>query len=65
MNTKTVFSIQYNGSRYQVRELSYSRSYVRYDMLQDRRVINSSRYLTKRTAILELLQIVRLNIINS
>lgn len=65
MNTKTVFSIQYNGSRYQVRELSYSSSYVRYDMLQDRRVINSSRFLTKRTAILELLQIVRLNVINS
>lgn len=65
MNTKTVFSIQYNGSRYQVRELSYSSYYVRYDMLQDRRVINSSRFLTKRTAILELLQIVRLNVINS
>lgn len=65
MNTKTVFSIQYNGSRYQVRELSYSSSYVRYDILQDRRVINSSRFLTKRTAILELLQMVRLNVINS
>lgn len=65
MNTKTVFSIQYNGSRYQVRELSYSRNYVRYDILQDRRVINSSRFLTKRTAILELLQMVRLNVINS
>lgn len=65
MNTKTVFSIQYNGSRYQVRELSYSSNYVRYDMLQDRRVINSSRFLSKHTAILELLQIVRLAVINS
>ena len=65
MNTKTIFSIQYNGSRYQVRELSYSSYYVRYDILQDRRVIKSSRYLSKRTAILELLQMVRLNVINS
>lgn len=65
MNTKTVFSIQYNGSRYQVRELSYSSYYVRYDILQDRRVLNNSRYLTKRAAILELLQIVRLAVIDS
>lgn len=65
MNTKTIFSVQYNGSRYQVREISYSSNYVRYDMLQDRRVINSGRFLTKRCAILELLQILRLNVIQS
>lgn len=64
MNTKTVFSIQYNGSRYQVREIRYSSAYVRFDILQDRRVINASRFLTKRTAILELLQLVRLKVIN-
>ena len=63
MNTKTVFSIQYNGSRYQVREIRYFSNYVKFDMLQDRRVINTSRFLTKRTAILELLQLVRLKVI--
>lgn len=63
MNTKTVFSIQYNGIRYQVREIRYSSDYVRYDILQNRQVVNSSRFLTKRSAILELLQLVRLNII--
>lgn len=63
MNTKTVFSIQYNGIRYQVREIRYSSNYVRYDILQNRQVVNSSRFLTKRSAILELLQLVRLNII--
>ncbi len=65
MNTKTVFSVQYDGSRYQVREIRYSSSYVRYDVLQDRRVINSGQFLTKRTAILELLQILRLKVIQS
>lgn len=63
MNTKTIFSIQYAGSRYQVREFSYSSSYVKYDILQDRRVLNSSRFLSRRGAILELLQLVRLNVI--
>lgn len=63
MNTKTIFSIQYNGIRYQVREISYSSGYVRYDILQNRRVVKSSQFLTKRSAILELLQLVRLNII--
>lgn len=63
MNTKTVFSIQYNGIHYQVREIRYSGNYVRYDILQDRHVVNSSRYLTKRSAILELLQLVRLNVL--
>lgn len=63
MNTKTVFSIQYNGNRYQVREIRYSINYVRYDILQNRRVINSSRFLTKRSAILELLQLVGRNVI--
>lgn len=65
MNTKTIFSVQYNGSRYQVREIRYSSNYVRYDMLQDRRVINSGRFLSKRSAILELLQILRLAVIQS
>lgn len=64
MNTKTIFSVQYNGSRYQVREIS-SGSYARYDILQDRRVVKSGKFLTKRTAILELLQILRLNVIQS
>lgn len=63
MNTKTIFSIQYNGIRYQVREIRYSSNYVRYDILQNRQVVNSSRFLTKRSAILELLQLVRMNII--
>ena len=63
MNTKTIFSIQYNGIRYQVREIRYSSNYVRYDILQNRQVVNSSRFLTKRSAILELLQLVRLNVI--
>lgn len=64
MNTKTIFSIQYNGNRYQVRELRYSSNYVRYDILQNRQVLNNSRFLSKRGAILELLQMVRLNVIN-
>lgn len=63
MNTKTIFSIQYGGSRYQVREISYSSCIVRYDILQDRRVLKSSPYFTKRSAVLELLQLVRLNVI--
>ena len=63
MNTKTVFSIQYNGIRYQVREIRYSSDYVRYDILQNRCVVNSSRFLTKKSAVLELLQLVRLNVI--
>lgn len=58
--------MQYNGSRYQVREISYDSSYfVRYDILQDRRIIKSSKYFTKRCAILELLQILRLAVIQS
>lgn len=65
MNTKTIFSVQYNGSRYQVREIGYSSNYVRYDILQDRRLIKSGRYWTKRSAILELLQILRLAVIQS
>lgn len=63
MNTKTIFSIQYNGSRYQVREIRYSSYIDRYDILQDRRVVKSSRYFTKKTAILGLLDLVRLNVI--
>lgn len=63
MNTKTIFSIQYNGSRYQVREIRYSSNYVRYDMLQDRHVLKSSRFLSRRGAILDLLDRVRLNVI--
>lgn len=63
MNTKTVFSIQYNGIRYQVREIRYSSNYVRYDILQNRRVVNMSGFFTKRSAILELLQLVRMNVI--
>lgn len=63
MNTKTIFSIQYNGIRYQVREIRYSGNYVRYDILQNRRVVNMSRFLTKQSAILELLQLVRMNVI--
>lgn len=66
MNTKTVFSVQYDGSRYQVREKRYSSNYVIYDVLQDRRVlISGDKFITKRTAILELLQILRLKIIQS
>lgn len=65
MNTKTIFSVQYNGSRYQVREMSYSSNYARYDILQDRRVVKSGKFLSKRPAILELLQILRLNVIQS
>ena len=65
MNTSTVFSIQFDGHRYQVRELRYSSTFVVYDILQDRRVIKRSRFFTKRSAILELLQIVRLLIIQS
>lgn len=63
MNTKTIFSIQYNGIRYQVREIRYSSNYVRYDILQNRHVVNSSQFLTKRSAVLELLQLVRMNVI--
>lgn len=65
MNTKTVFSVQYDGSRFQVREMRYTSSIVGYDILQDRRVIKSSRYFTKRSAILELLHILRLSVIES
>ena len=65
MNTKTIFSVQYNGSRYQVREISYSSYFVRYDILQDRRVIKSGKFWSRRSAILELLQILRLNVIQS
>lgn len=65
MNTKTIFSIQFDGSRYQVRESRYSSNVVIYDILQDRRVLKRSRFFTKRGAILELLQIVRLSIIQS
>ena len=65
MNTKTIFSIQYNGSRYQVREIRYSGNIVRYDILQDRRVVESSKYYTMKTAILGLLQMVRLKVILS
>lgn len=65
MKTKTIFSIQYNGIRYQVRELSYSSIVVRYDILQDRHVINTSRFFTKRSAVIELLQLVRFDIINN
>lgn len=63
MNTKTIFSIQYDGSRYQVREIRYASTYVKYNILQDRRVLNSSRFLTRRGAILELLQLVRLKVV--
>lgn len=63
MNTKTVFSVQYNGSRYQVRKISIDfSSYVTFDILQDRRVIKA-KYYSERSAILELLQIIRLKII--
>lgn len=65
MKTKTVFSVQYDGSRYQVRETRYSSSFVRYDILQDRRVIKSDRFFTERSAILDLLQILRLKVIQS
>lgn len=65
MNTNTVFSVQYNGSRYQVREIRYSSGYVGYDMLQDRRVMNSGRFMTKQNAILEMLHILRLKVIQS
>lgn len=65
MTTKTVFFIQYDGSRYQVRATQYGSGYATYDILQDRRVLMHSKYYTRKNAILELLQIVRLKVIQS
>lgn len=55
MKTETIFSAQYNGARYQVRKISIdSGEFVKYDILQDRRVLRKVFY-TKRAAILDLL----------
>ena len=63
MNTKTVFSVQYNGNRYQVRETRCSSTFVKYDILQNRRVVISDKYLTKRTAILMLCDSIRRQVV--
>lgn len=65
MATKTIFSIQYDGSRYQVRATQYGSGHATYDILQDRRVLNSGKYYSRKAAMLELLQIVRLKVIQS
>lgn len=62
MNTKTIVSISYKGDRYQVRKLSYSSYFVKFDILQNRRVIKSN-LMTERSAIMELLNILRFRVI--
>lgn len=60
MKTKTIISLQFNGHRFKVVEVSYEwRNYVTYDVLQDRRKIRSN--VTKTVAAYEIMTIIRNN----
>ncbi len=63
MNTKTIFSAQYEGNRFQLIEVGYSSQFVTYSILQNRRVIKS-RLIGRRCAMLEFNNVLRLKIIN-
>ena len=60
MKTKTIISLQFNGNRFQVVEISHEwTNSVRYDVLQDRRILRSN--MTKISAAYELITIIRNN----
>lgn len=60
MTTKTIISLQFNGHRFQVVEVSHEwNNSVRYDLLQDRRKLRSN--MTKMGAAYELVEIIRRN----
>lgn len=62
MNTKTIVSISFKGDRYKLRKLSYSSYFVKFDILQNRRVIKFN-LMTERSAIIVLLDILRARVI--
>lgn len=60
MSKKTIISLQFKGHRFQVIEERLEwRTYVRYDVLQDRRVLRSN--CTLMSAAYELIEIIRNN----
>lgn len=60
MSKKTIISLQFKGHRFQVIEESFEwRTYVRYDVLQDRRILRSN--VTLIVAAYELMEIIRNN----
>lgn len=61
MNSKTIVSVSYKGDRYKVRKVFYSSEFVKFDILQNRRIVKGC-LLTERSAILELLNILRIRV---
>lgn len=60
MSKKTIISLQFGGHRFQVVEERFDCcTYVRYDVLQDRRVLRSN--TTKIDAAYKLIDIIRNN----
>lgn len=58
MSSKTIISLRFKGRRYQVVEYRHDWfAFVRYDILQDRRIIHSN--CTIATAVYELFDILR------
>lgn len=65
MKTETIFSAQYNGARYQVRRISTdSGEFVKYDILQDRRLLRKF-FFSKNKAILKLLYLLMIEVARS
>lgn len=60
MSKKTIISLQFKGHRFQITEERLEwRSYVKYDVLQDRRVLQHNRTLSG--AAYKLIEIIRNN----
>lgn len=62
MNTKTIFSAQYMGHRYQLKEIIISSQFVTYSILQDRRVVKS-RLIGRKRALLEFVSLLQFKVI--
>lgn len=63
MAKKTILSAQHDGHRFQLVEVSYSREFVTYSILQDRRVVRS-RLIGRMSSLLMFADMVRWKIIN-
>ena len=60
MSKKTIISLQFKGHRFQVIEESFDwRTYARYDVMQDRRILKSN--CTLMSAAYVLMEIIRNN----
>ena len=60
MSKKTIISLKFKGHRFQVIEESFEwRTYARYDVMQDRRILRSN--CTLIVAAYELIEIIRNN----